>query len=245
MVDKNAVTPLYVQVTNELRKEILSDKYGKSGCIGTHSSLAKRFNVSIRTIREAMQSLEKEGMVVIHQGKGTFVRRKSLVDQRHELNGIMKMLSSMEIDNDVDILAFDVIDIPTWMESDLRTQLGNQTLFIQRKIVVNKTPLCIADIYIPERFCQQIEKEDVEKKTIYRILQDKLDVKLGKGKQLIRAAGASQEIAEKLGIEPNSPVLELERKAFDRQGGLIEYMILTYEASKYCLEVKLDLEKEG
>lgn len=245
MVDKNAVTPLYVQVTNELRKEILSDKYGKSGCIGTHSSLAKRFNVSIRTIREAMQSLEKEGMVVIHQGKGTFVRRKSLVDQRHELNGIMKMLSSMEIENDVDILAFNVINVPTWMESDLCTQLGNKTLFIQRKIVVNKAPLCVADIYIPERFCQQIEKEDVETKTIYRILQDKLDVKLGKGKQLIRAAGASQEIAEKLGIEPNSPVLELERRAFDSQGDLIEYMILTYEASKYCLEVELDLEKEG
>lgn len=245
MVDKNAATPLYVQVTNELRKEILSDKYGESGCIGTHSNLAKRFNVSIRTIREAVQSLEKEGMVVIHQGKGTFVRRQSLVDQRHELNGIMKMLDSLEINNDVEIITFKITDVPTWMESHLRTQLGNKTLYIQRKIIVNGEPLCIADIYLPERFCQQIEKKDVETKTIYRILQDKLDIKLGKGKQIIRAAGASEEIASQLEIQLNCPVLELERKAFDKQGDLIEYMILIYEASKYCLEVELDLEKES
>ena len=31
MVDKNVVTPLHVQVTNELRKEILAKNYGENG----------------------------------------------------------------------------------------------------------------------------------------------------------------------------------------------------------------------
>ena len=43
MVDKNVVTPLHVQVTNELRKEILAKNYGENGCIGTHTQLAERF----------------------------------------------------------------------------------------------------------------------------------------------------------------------------------------------------------
>ena len=55
MVDKNVVTPLHVQVTNELRKEILAKNYGENGCIGTHTQLAERFGVSLRTIRTAVQ----------------------------------------------------------------------------------------------------------------------------------------------------------------------------------------------
>ena len=46
MVDKNVVTPLHVQVTNELRKEILAKNYGENGCIGTHTQLAERFGAS-------------------------------------------------------------------------------------------------------------------------------------------------------------------------------------------------------
>ena len=79
MVDKNIITPLYTQVADELRKEIMSKQYGESGCIGTHTQLAERFSVSLRTIRMAAQVLEREGLVDIRQGKGTFVDRKSVV----------------------------------------------------------------------------------------------------------------------------------------------------------------------
>lgn len=59
MVDKNVITPLYAQIANELRKEILSGKYGLHGCIGTHSQLGERFGVSLITVRKAVQVLEK------------------------------------------------------------------------------------------------------------------------------------------------------------------------------------------
>ena len=63
MVDKSVITPLYVQIANELRKEILSNQYGEHGCIGTHAQLADRFSVSLITIRKAVQILEDEGIV--------------------------------------------------------------------------------------------------------------------------------------------------------------------------------------
>lgn len=244
MIDKNTVTPLYVQVSNELRMEILSNQYGENGCIGTHTNLAKRFNVSIRTIREAVQILEREGLVEIRQGKGTFVRRKVLVDQMQELNGIMKMLDEFNIKKQVKAIQFSLVDTPEWMDSELKSWFGRKTLFIQRLVTVGTEPLCSADIYLPEKFCYGIEKKDIETKTIYQILQGKFNVELGKGKQFIRAGGASERIAKALHIAENSPVLELERKAYDKQGDLIEYMLLTYEASKYCFEVELNLNKE-
>lgn len=60
LVDKNASIPLYEQVANVLRQEILNDVYGKSGSIGTHSQLAQRFGVSLITIRKAVQILREQ-----------------------------------------------------------------------------------------------------------------------------------------------------------------------------------------
>lgn len=74
MIDKNSSIPMYQQIVDTLRSEILRGKYHASGNLGTHKELAERFGVSMITIRKAMQLLAEEGLVDIKQGKGTFVR---------------------------------------------------------------------------------------------------------------------------------------------------------------------------
>ena len=51
-------------------------------------------------------------------------------------------------------------------------------------------------------------------------------------------------MADCLGLAENSPVLQIERKAYDDHANLIEYMVLSYEASKYCFEVELELNNQ-
>lgn len=84
----------------------------------------------------------------------------------------------------------------------------------------------------------------MEEKTIYQIYRDKLGITLGRGRQIIRAGGAVGEVAESLCLPENSPVLQIERRAYDSEKRLVEYMVLTYEASKYCFEVELELNKQ-
>lgn len=244
MVDKNVITPLYTQVANELRKEILSNRYGEHGCIGTHAQLAERFSVSLITIRKAVQILEEEGIVEILQGKGTFVRSAALVDPLQDLTGISNMMSSMQMENQVTVPVFELQDTPDWIRHDVRRELGEKTLFVRRIVSVEGIPMANADMYLPGKFYTRFTKSDVEERTIYQIYRDKLGIGLGHGRQIIRAAGAKGEVAQSLRLPENSPVLQIERKAYDDQSNLIEYMILTYEASKYCFEVELELNKQ-
>lgn len=243
MIDKSLVTPLYVQVANVLREEIISGKYGTHGCIGTHTQLTERFEVSLRTIRKAVQTLEEEGLVEIRQGKGTFVRGTMLVDPLQDLTGVSNLLSEMCIEKQVAVPVFKLIDVPGWIERDVAEVLGKKCLFVRRIVSIQGTPIADVEMYLPERFYQLMTKEEVELNTVYQIFHEKLGIDLGRGRQFIRATGAKGEIAESLHLPENSPVLQIERKAFDSQGNLIEFMILTYEASKYCFEVELDLNK--
>lgn len=243
MINKDVITPLYIQVANELRKEILSGKYGESGCMETQAQLASRFSVSLITIRKAIELLASEGMVNILQGKGTYVRRTSFVDPLHNLTGMSNIMSSMNMENSITVSKFELIQTPEWLESKTRGELGDKCIFIRRVLSVDDVPYSCTDMYLPGKFWGSFTKEEVEKKTVYRIYQDKLGITLGRGKQIIRASGAIKEVAESLQIAENAPVLQIVRRAYDAEGKLIEYMFLTYEAKKYCFEVDLELSK--
>lgn len=242
MIDKNVITPLYMQVANELRKEVLSGEYGENGCIGTHTQLAERFGVSMITIRKAVQILEKEGMVEILQGKGTFVRRSTLVDPLEKLTGISNMMLSLDMEHQVLVPILELRETPKWMDSDVCEELGEKSLFIRRIICLQGVPIADADMYLPGKYASYFTKEEVENSTVYQIYQSNLGIQLGRGRQVIRAAGADKELARNLEVVENSPVLQIIRKSYDNTGNLIEYMILSYEAGKYCFEVEMDLD---
>ena len=84
----------------------------------------------------------------------------------------------------------------------------------------------------------------MENANIYQIYKNKLKVELGKGRQKILAAAAGKRSAEKLQVSPKSPVLEVQRCAYSKDGRLIEYMEMFYEPHHYSFEVELYLSAE-
>lgn len=241
MVDKTTNVPLYKQVANELRKEIVLNRYGEHGRIGTHTELADRFSVSLITVRKAMELLEQDGMVDIQQGKGTFVRHSSLVDPLKNLTGVSNMMDDFHVQTQVSVPVLEVCKTPKWIPGDVRSVLGRKTLHILRISSVEGTPVANTDMYLPAQYEGGFTKEEVERQTVYQIYQNKLGVRLGKGRQAIRAAGACDLVAQNLRLPDNWPVLQIERKAYDDKENLIEYMLLTYEASRYSFVVELEL----
>lgn len=246
MVDKSLGMPLYEQVANELRQEILGNRYGEHGSIGTHTELANRFGVSMITIRRAVQILQEEGMVNIQQGRGTFVCRTSLVDHLHNLTATSLVMNTLQVKINVWVPLFEVCKTPSWMEESLRSAMGARCVHIQRVVSLQDSglPFSYVEMYLPERFINRIFKADVEQSTVYQILQKRLGIVLGKGRQIMRASGATGETAQYLRLPENWPVMRIERKAYDNQGSLIEYMISSYESSKYSYEVELDLQAD-
>ncbi len=241
MIEKNASTPMYEQIAAVLRREILQKKYGDRGCIGTHAELTQRFGVSMITVRKAVQLLHEEKLVDIKQGKGTFVRSTLLHDNLSCLTGASNIMQASKLPALVSVPVFETIDTPRHLDADLRAGLGRRCLHITRIHSVDGTPLSYAELYLPGLYSRSITKNDIERFTVYQIYQDKLRIPLGVGRQSIRAARAGCEAARALDIELDSPVLEIERRAYSADGKLIEYMLMTYEYTKYSFEVELRL----
>lgn len=241
MLNKNSSVPLYEQVAVQLREEILSQKYEPDANIGTHTQLAERFGVSLITIRKAISQLTQQGLLDVAQGKGTFVKRTVLQDNLTRLTGVENIISQSHLSAKVRVLTFEIIDTPADFDPELRRGLGRRCLHIERVHEMENTPAAYAELWLPLKYGERLTKSDVETHTIYQLYEQKWNMRLGKGRQIIRADAADPRVAKTLRIREGWPVLSIVRRAYAASGELVEYMQLTYEYTKYSFEVELQL----
>ncbi|MBU2512515.1 PLP-dependent aminotransferase family protein [bacterium] len=72
-LDRDGDNPLYVQIREEIRKQIDQRQLSVGDKLPTVSQFAKEIGVTQATIRRAYEDLIKEGLLGSHVGRGTFV----------------------------------------------------------------------------------------------------------------------------------------------------------------------------
>ena len=80
----DSAIPLYEQIVNQLKDQILQGKLEQGSILPSIRALAKELKVSIITVKRAYEELELEGFVETTPGKGTYVS----MDNRERLREI-------------------------------------------------------------------------------------------------------------------------------------------------------------
>lgn len=72
---RNDGVPLYQRVREALKDDLARGKWKPGNMLPTELELAEQFGVSPGTIKQAILSLVRDGLIVRRPGKGTFVAR--------------------------------------------------------------------------------------------------------------------------------------------------------------------------
>jgi DNA-binding GntR family transcriptional regulator len=78
LLDRDSAVPLYLQVCDALRSEILAGEYQDGDRFHREADLIQRFGVARGTVRQALDLLEREGYLRRERGRGTFVSRTGI-----------------------------------------------------------------------------------------------------------------------------------------------------------------------
>lgn len=70
---QNTGVPIYRQIADQLREEILGGKRKQGEYLPSIRGLAKELRISVITTMKAYEELEREGLVTAVQGKGYYV----------------------------------------------------------------------------------------------------------------------------------------------------------------------------
>lgn len=73
MINNNSMIPIYEQVVNQVKDEIISGELKEGDILPSVRALASELRISALTVKKAYDFLEEEGFVTTVHGKGTFV----------------------------------------------------------------------------------------------------------------------------------------------------------------------------
>ena len=78
MIRNTGETPIYDQITRQIKGHILSGALGEREALPSMRVLARDLRISVITTKRAYEELEREGFITTVPGKGCFVAQRNL-----------------------------------------------------------------------------------------------------------------------------------------------------------------------
>ena len=86
VLNSSIYTPLYQQIAEQIKTQILNGSLPPDFCLPSIRSIAKELRISVITVKNAYELLEKSGYIYTLAGKGCFVAR---FDNKHKKDEII------------------------------------------------------------------------------------------------------------------------------------------------------------
>ncbi|MFP5111667.1 GntR family transcriptional regulator [Bacillaceae bacterium C204] len=218
-IDKNNHVPLYRQVELVLEEKIKSKQWDIGYQLPTEQELADLFDVSTITVKRAVIELVNKGYLYRQRGKGTFVAGTT---NEQDITAIFSLVTEEE-EHPHELISFSIEDSDREVAEKLGLEPKTKIFKIKRLKIEKNEPVTLEYTYLPYELCTSLTPDDINNELIYNILRKKFHISLGKAKLFIKPYIALDEKADRLHIEPGTPVFKWERFTYSKQGEIVEY----------------------
>ncbi len=231
--------PLYYQIGTILKERILSGELPAGAPLPGEEALAREYEVSRITVRRALAMLETEGLIIRQRGRGTFVAERSAKVRPTRFSGSIEELIAQVTSTSVRILDYKTIEPPEDVAEKLNLAEGDKVVRIDKVRLIDGYPFSVVVNFLPQETGEKIKPEDLSKKPLLVVLEEKLGIKADEAVQSVEATIAGAEIASLLDIRVGAPLLKAERTVFDVESKPVEHVSVLYRADKYFYTVRL------
>lgn len=220
-----------MQAQELLRKLVEKQEYKNGKLLPNEIELAAELHISRNTLRQAINQLVYEGILVRKRGVGTKVAIKGItggVQNWHSFSQEMKMLG-IEIKNYALLVHFKK---PT---ADIAQFFGiseDTPCVVMERLRGNPDhPFVMFISYFNPNL--PITGDENYTTPLYEMLEQNYGIVVKTSKEEISARLAGSQLAEKLEIEATDPILIRKRFVFDTQDKPVEYNIGYYRADSF------------
>ncbi len=240
-IDHKSSVPFHKQAEELLRKLINEPQYQNGQHLPKEVDLSEQLKISRNTLRQAINTLVTEGLLVRKKGVGTRVQKKKIfsgVGNWLSFSEEMRILG-IEIQNfELQIYKHEVsTEVASFFEIDVSTKV----MRLERLRGKKDAPF----VYFVSDFNPIIPISASENfnRPLYEILEADYGIVAYNSKEEISAAAADPFIASKLEIKIGQPILIRKRYVYDINNNPIEYNVGCYRADSftYTIESKRNL----
>ena len=239
MLDSTSPIPLYFQLQEILRKDILNGVFKPGEQIPTEKELEEKYEVSRITVRNAISGLVFEDLLIKKQGRGTVVAfPRMMEDGNSKLLSFTEKMASQDVDVSTKVLDAKLLPATERIAEHLNITVGEQIIYTKRLRKINEEPIALFENYISTETGVTIG--DDFSKSVYHLFEDKYHIKISGAEKIIEADIAQSEDALLLGIPQGEPILIIRYITFDAQNKPIELSEGIYRGDRYKYVVRLN-----
>jgi len=218
--------PLPLRVQQYLLNLIQHGTYQPGEQLPSEIDLAAQLGISRPTLREALHSLEQEGIIVRKHGVGTFVAPeygRRLESGLERLESILELATRQGMHVKLDTLEVREEPADPELAEKLQVTLGTPLTSVRRVIVVDQVPAAYMLDVAPASILSPADVDQTFKGSVLDLLRQKPGIQIAQAVADIVALNADAFLAEKLRVARGQAVLLLEETLFDQGGGVVEF----------------------
>jgi GntR family transcriptional regulator len=222
-LEVGASAPLYRDVKRRLIAGIAGGEWSPGGALPSETKLAERFQVSIGTLRKAIDELVAERIVVRHQGRGTFVAAHGQTRLMFHFFHIVPRAGDKEYPR-THTLAFRRSRAEPAEAARLGLAAGDPVYRVRNLLHLRGRPVILDDLTLPRRLFPDLTEKMLTTRdnTIYHLYQTRYGINVLRTSERLRAALADAEAAKLLGVKKGAPLLEIHRTALTYDDAPVE-----------------------
>lgn len=239
-IDRESPVPYYFQLKQILLALIEGGEYEPGDKLQSEQAMCAAYDVSRTVVRQALNSLESEGVLRKRKGQGTFVAPAKVAESLFQsLNGLHEDVTARggTLTNRVRRLERESASGPVAAELELGE--GEPVIALERLRFVDGVPWVLVTTYMPYELCPQLLEEDMSERSLYALIEEEYGIYISYGRRSIEAVPAAPAIAEQLQMEEGDPVLMLRSTSYAEDNRPIEHFVAYHRGDHTRFEVTL------
>jgi GntR family transcriptional regulator len=210
--------PRYHTIAEELRGRIREGDLRPGAPLDNQRKLAQSFGVTLMTLRQALEVLERESLIVRRHGLGTFVAAPSIDYDILQLRRLAGDLSAQGEDVQTRILG------ARFVTGDRRAAIAlgllppTRVWQLDRLRLVHGHPMSLQRSFLPAPLGEEVMRADLAVTPLRQILEFKLGVTITRARETVSAVRLGRREARELGCRAGVPAFASERVSYGDAG---------------------------
>ena len=225
----------YQEVKQKITEDLVRGRFPMGQALPAEKDLSKELDVSIGTLRKAVDELVAEGIVIRRQGKGTFVAEHDVKRLLYYFFHVVKHDADKKINPRVDLVSLVSATASKEEAEKLQIKEGTAVWRIINRLYLDDRCVMIDHITLDKKRFKNLTRTDFIQRegSIYQLYQMKYGQTIVRSSERLRAALAGKQYSEWLSLKPNSPVLVIRRVALGIQDEPLEWRVSTLNTTHH------------
>ena len=215
--------PRYHRIAEALRERIRVGELASGSRLDNQRQLAKSFGVTLMTLRQALELLEREHLITRRHGLGTFVAAPSVDYDILQLRRFAGDLSAKGEHVATRLLGTRFAAADRRVAEALRLAGRPRVFVLDRLRLVDEHPMSLQRSFLPSPLGDEVIRADLALTPLHQVLEFKLGVVVTRASETVSAVRLGRREARDLGCRAGVPAFESERVSYDAGGAPVVF----------------------